>query len=98
MKVKATYQLVFEVTREVEIDDDSYAALHKHESIRDRDVSPERLMPLWLGSNLYEEGAEVFHDWRTDKPLPADFEFQYAEVTEAVPVPADVEVGGQRHA
>lgn len=83
MRVKATYQLVFEVTREVEIDDDSYETLREHERIRDRDVSPERLMPLWLEANLYEEDAEVFRDWRTDKPLPADFEFQYAEVTDA---------------
>lgn len=95
MKVKATYQIVFEVTRETEIDDESYAALREHESIRDRDVSPERLMPLWLESNLYEEDAKVFHDWRTDKPLPADFEFQYAEVSEAVAVAADVEI--RRH-
>lgn len=85
MKVKATYRIMFEVTRETEIDDDSYAALQEHERIRDRDVSPERLMPLWLESRLYEADAEVFHDWRTDKPLPADFEFQYAEVTEASP-------------
>jgi hypothetical protein len=86
MKVKATYQIVFEVTRETEIDDERYAALEEHERRRDRDVSPERLMPLWLESNLYEEDAKVFRDWRADKPLPADFEFQYAEVTEAVPV------------
>lgn len=83
MRVKATYQLVFEVTREVEIDDDSYEALREHERIRDRDVSPERLMPLWLESNLYESDGEVFDDWRTSKPLLADFEFQYAEVTAA---------------
>jgi hypothetical protein len=48
MKVKATYQIVFEVTRETEIDDERYAALEEHERRRDRDVSPERLMPLWL--------------------------------------------------
>lgn len=83
MKVKATYRIVFEVTRETEIDDGSYAALVEHERIRDRDTSDERLMPLWLESNLYEEDAQVFRDWRTDKPLPRDFEFQYAEVTEA---------------
>lgn len=86
MKVKATYQIVFEVTRETEIDDDSYAALVEHERIRERDVSPERLMPLWLECHLYESDAEVFSDWRTDKPLPADFEFNYAEVTEAAEV------------
>lgn len=84
MKAKATYQIVFEVTREVEIDDDSYETLRQHELIRDRDTSDERLMPIWLESHLYEEDAEVFRDWRTDKPLPRDFEFQYAEVTEAV--------------
>lgn len=84
MKVKATYRLVFEVTRETEIDDESYAALVEHERIRDRDTSDERLMPMWLESHLYEEDAEVFRDWRTSKPLPADFEFQYADVTEAV--------------
>lgn len=84
MRVKATYQIVFEVTRETEIDDDSYAALEENERIRDQDVSPDRLILLELNSNLYEEDAEVFRDWRTDQPLPADVEFQYAEVTEVV--------------
>ena len=88
MKVKATYRIVFEVTRETEIDDESYAALVEHERIRDRDTSPERLMPMWLESNLYEEDAAAFRDWRSDKPLPRDFEFQYAEVTEATAIEA----------
>lgn len=89
MKVNATYRLVFEVTRETEIDDEDYATLREHERIRDRDTSDERLMPLWLEDHLYELDAEVFHDWRTDQPLPSDFEFQYAEVTEATPAAAD---------
>lgn len=83
MKVRATYRLVFEVTRETEVDDDEYAALREHERIRDRDASSERVMPLLLERNLYGEGAEVFRDWRMDKPLPSDFEFQYVEVMEA---------------
>lgn len=91
MKVKATYQIVFEVTRETEIDDDSYAALREHERIRDRDVSPDRLMLLELNSNLYESDAQVFRDWRASEPLPADFEFQYAEATEVVTVEGEAE-------
>ena len=83
MRVNATYRIVHEVVREVDIDDDDYAALQEHERIRDRDVSPERLMPLWLESNLYESDGELFDDWRMNKPLPADFEFQYVEVVTA---------------
>lgn len=46
-------------------------------------------MPLWLESNLYEEDAPQFRDWRADRPLPSDFEFQYAEVASAEPVSVD---------
>lgn len=83
MKVVATYRIVYEVAREAEIDDESYEQLRHHESIRDRDDSDERLMPLWLQSNLYETNGEMFNDWRTDRPLPSDFELQYVEVTDA---------------
>jgi len=86
VKIKATYQLVFEVTRETEIDDGELELLRHHEAIRDRDDSDERVLPILLERHLYESDAEVFHDWRTDKPLPSDFEFQYAEVTSAEPV------------
>lgn len=89
MRVKATYQLVFEVTRESEVDDEEYEELKRHEAIRDRDDSDERVLPMLLERHLYESDAEVFHDWRTDKPLPSDFEFQYAEVTSAEPVSPD---------
>ena len=87
MKVKATYRHVFEVTREVEIDEEDYARLRHHEAIRDRDCSDERLMTLLLESSLYEADAEVFRDWRTNEPLPSDFELQYSEVVAVTPEP-----------
>lgn len=83
MKVKATFRHVFEVTREVEVDDEDYARLARYEKVRERDTSDERLLPLWLDSQEAEYLAEVFADWRISAPLPSDFELQYTEVVES---------------
>lgn len=87
MKVKATFRHVFEVTREVEIDDADFARLYEHQRIRDRETSDEYLIPLWLDSQEDEYLADVFSDWKTSAPLPSDFELQYTEVTEAERLP-----------
>jgi len=87
VRVKATFQHVIQVTREVEVDDEDYARLFAHEEIRDRDTSDERLLPLWIDSQDTEYLADVFPDWKTSAPLPSDFDLQYTEVTEAERVP-----------
>lgn len=83
MRVKATFQHVFQVTREVEIDDDEFARLQKHQANRDRDTSDEYLIPLHLNTCDIEYLDEVFPDWKTTEPLPDDFELLYTDVTEA---------------
>lgn len=96
MRVKATFRHVFEVTREVEVDDEDFARLCEHQRNRDRDTSDEYLIPLWLDSQEAEYLADVFPDWKTSAPLPSDFELQYTEVTEAerVTSSADSSSGG----
>lgn len=83
MRVRATFQHVFQVTREVEIDDEEFARLYKHQENRDRDTSDEYLLPLHLNTQETEYLAEVFPDWKTTAPLPDDFVLQYTDVTEA---------------
>jgi len=82
MRVKAKFQHVFQVTREVEIDDEDFARLYKHQENRERDTSDEYLIPLHLNTQD-EYLAEVFPDWKTSAPLPSDFELQYTDVIEA---------------
>ena len=84
MRVKATYRHVFEVTREVEIDDGDFAAWLTREAIHERSYSDEEdALTIWLNAEETEFHAEVLSDWRTDKPLPSDFELQYSEVISA---------------
>lgn len=83
MRVKATFQHVFQVTREVEVDDEDLARLQKHQANRDRDTSDEYLIPLHLNTREVEYLAEVFPDWKTSAPLPDDFVLQYTDVIEA---------------
>jgi hypothetical protein len=94
MKVRARFEHVFAVTREVEIDDEDYARLVAHEQIRDRDTSDERVLPLWIDSQDVEFLGAVFPDWKTSAPLPSDFELQYSECTEAERAP--VQQNGDR--
>jgi hypothetical protein len=100
MKVKATFRHVFEVTREVEIDDEDFARLREHQAIRDLDTSDEYLIPIYIESQDTEFTAEVFSDWKTSAPLPSDFELQWTEVTDAErldePTMTDHTDGGQR--
>ncbi len=95
MKVKATFRHVFEVTREVEIDDQEYADLVSHQANRDRDTSDDYLLPVYLNTQEDEYLAKVFSDWRTSEPLPADFLLQYTEVTEAERVPPTNQTEGE---
>lgn len=44
----------------------------------------EDAFTIWLNAEDSEFHAEAFSDWRTDKPLPSDFELQYSEVISAV--------------
>jgi hypothetical protein len=91
MRVKATFRHVFEVTREVEIDDREYADLVRYQANRERDTSDEYLIPLHLNAQEVEYLADVFADWKTSAPLPSDFELQYSEVTEAERMPQPTE-------
>lgn len=83
MRVKATFLHVFEVTREVEVDDEEFARLYTHQANRERDTSDEYLLPLLLNTQEVEYLADVFPDWKTTAPLPDDFVLQYTDVTEA---------------
>lgn len=86
MKVQATYQHTFEVTREVEVDSDDFEewAADRYTGDYDRDLA----LTVFIENQDDEFHSGAFPDWRTDKPLPRDFEFQSFEVTDAVaPVP-----------
>lgn len=82
MKVKATYRHVFNVTREVEIDPEEF---EEWASKRYGDgYDAELAIAVWLDEMDTEFHASTFADWRTDKPLPSDFELQYSEVEDVV--------------
>lgn len=93
MRVRATFRHVFEVTRDVEIDDEDFQRLYTHQHNRDRETSDEYLIPLYLDTQETEYLADVFPDWKMSAPLPSDFELQYTEVTEGerLPEPTDPE-------
>lgn len=87
MKVRATFQHVFEVTREVEVDDEDFARLVRHEEARERPGSDAGRLLLWINSQDEEVIAEAFPDWKTNAPLPSDFELLYSEATEVESAP-----------
>ena len=89
MKVQATYRHTFEVTREVEIDEADFRAWANRRYGEGYDT--ELAMACWIDAQDTEFHAEVFSEWRTNAPLPSDFEYQGHDVTD---VRADVEVGG----
>ena len=78
MKVNATYRHVFNVTREVEIDEEDFLqwAQDRYGEMYDTELA----IAAWLDGMDTEFHGEVFHDWRTTAPLPNDFELQYSEV------------------
>lgn len=76
MKFDVTYQIEFEVTRTVDIDEDDleeFARRHNHTSLGGA-------AEQWLRWQDTDSMAEVFDDWRSDKPLPDDFELQCVDV------------------
>lgn len=85
MKVKAQYHHVFEVTREVEVNEEDFAAWRdrRYGKGADNDLA----LTVWIEQQDTDWTAEVFHDWRSSEPLPSDFELQYSEVVDAYPVP-----------
>lgn len=91
MKVQATYRHTFVVTREVEIDEADFRAWadKRYGEGYDDDMA----MAVWIDWQDTEFHAEVFSDWRTNKPLPADFEYQGHDVDD---VRTDRENGGER--
>lgn len=81
MKVQAKFRMVFNVTREVEIDDEDFEAWAlKHYG---SGFDPELAITVWIDDMDTDRIAEVFKDFRTNAPLPADFEFQYSECEDA---------------
>jgi hypothetical protein len=62
MKVKATFQHVFEVTREVEVDEEDFARLVEHEERRQRTRSDSDMLMLWINS-LPTGRFGIEHTW-----------------------------------
>ncbi|GAA5198680.1 hypothetical protein [Microbacterium jejuense] len=85
MKVQATWHHVFEVSREVDVDEDEFKEW-KHERYGEF-ADDELALAVWIDQQDTEFTAEVFHDWRLSTPLPSDFELLYSDV-------ADARVGG----
>lgn len=78
MKVRATYRHVFNVTREVEVDEVEFKKWADERYLGGYDF--ELAMACWLDAQDDEFTSEVFSDWRVDRPLPADFELQFSDV------------------
>lgn len=84
MKAKVTYDALFQVEREVEIDDDDFTAWLGREGQRGKLYgSADDAILAWICASDTEFHAEVLHDWRTSEPLPSDFELQYCDPTAA---------------
>lgn len=92
MRVRATYRHVIEVTREVEVEDDTYQWWLERNG--GDSASEESALIRFLNLEDTEFHAEVFRDWHTNEPMPADFELQWSEVVEAEPT--DHSDGGER--
>lgn len=91
MKVRATFQIVFNASREVEIDEDDFQqwAGRRYGERYDRDLA----MAAWIEAQDTEFVANVFGDWRTDSPLPRDFELQYVEAADVQSTPDPDDAG-----
>lgn len=83
MRLQATYEHTFKVTREVEIDDGGLADWREFVAKSGR-VFADDLDAARAYLNSGDDGDEIvsatFPDWKTNDPLPSDFEFQYFEV------------------
>ena len=81
VKVRAQFRMVFSVTREVEVDEQDFDgwALRRYGEGFDRELA----LTVWIDDLDTDSMAEVFSDFRTNEPLPADFEFQYSETKTA---------------
>jgi hypothetical protein len=88
MNVKVKWHHVFAVSREIEIDEVAFTewADSRYGEGYDRDLA----IAAWIEYLDLEVTADVFQDWRTNKPLPSDFDLQYSEVIDAEPETADV--------
>lgn len=97
MKVKATYRLTFEVTREVEVDDADFEVWKSGRmwSLAEHDRS--LALASYLDQADDELTAEVFEDWRADRPLPSDFEFQEYDVVDVELEPQDLKPGASEN-
>lgn len=84
MKVKATYRHVFEVTREVEVDEADFEAWLSGRMWSRAEHDRSLAIAAYLDEADAESTSEVFKDWRFDRPLPADFELQYSEVMDII--------------
>lgn len=78
MKVQATWNHTFAVTREVEIDEAEFSqwARERYGETFDQELA----IAAWIEQQETEWTAEVFSDWRTSEPLPRDFELLYSDV------------------
>lgn len=90
MKVQAKWNHVFAVTREVEVDEADFQqwAADRYGEKYDRELA----IAAWIEQQDTEFIAEVFSDWRTNEPLPSDFELLYSDVMD---VTADREDGSE---
>lgn len=87
MKVQADYRIVFKATREVDIPEQQFEewARDRYQPGFDRELA----IAAWIDNEGDELSSEVFSDWRSDKPLPSDFELQYTEVEDVeLPTPS----------
>lgn len=87
-KWKVTFEITHEVTREVDLDDDEIASWRTSSGIGCEDFTDQEVVHSIL-ANDDEITANTFSDWRTNGPLPSDFELQYTDVSEIEEVAPD---------
>lgn len=81
MKVKVDFIHAFHVTREVEIDEEEFDYWVSMNNIGP--IPRDEALTKYLNDLDSEDLAEIWSDWRLDKPLPNDFELWDSRATEA---------------
>jgi hypothetical protein len=78
MKVQAKFNIVYAVTRDVEVDEQDFRewAHARYGETFDMELA----VAAWIEAQDTDLLAEVFPDWKTSAPLPNDFELQYTDV------------------
>ena len=97
MKVNATFQHTFQVTRTVEIDDEHFREwCEAHARRTGRPLDREDAIKRFIGDLDAEDLNDLWPDWKAHQPLPGDFELMWSDVSDVERLSADSSNGGDR--